>query len=378
MHENVIIILIDGGRLDYAQNSQVFNKLKSSFIFFSQAITYAPYTTGAMHALLSGCYGNRNGVDSYWHVFKFKNDKYKTLASYLKENGYYTYADGHTELIIPRFGFDIYNIHDEHKINLVEWHSELLEKMNSIYKNGKNFFLYLHYSKIHTGIMNQVLKIYNNFSNDYFKNTQLNKIRYSNLFYEAEVYLENILNKIQNLHLTDNSIILVMSDHGISVGEKFGERAYGAFCYDYTLKTFAYLYSKELIPKEITSQIRHVDFMPTILDMLKIKLDSSYEKLDGISLLPLINGQNVEEKIAFSETGNPLNNNKPPKTPNTKSVRTSQWKLIFNEYNNTKELYNLQNDPNEEENLVGSGLEIEEILWKKLVSYIQHENTLNN
>ena len=31
-----------------------------------------------------------------------------------------------------------------------------------------------------------------------------------------------------------------MSDHGISVGEKLGERAYGAFCYDYTLRTFAY------------------------------------------------------------------------------------------------------------------------------------------
>ena len=58
----------------------------------------------------------------------------------------------------------------------------------------------------------------------------------------------------------------------------------------------------------------------------------------------------------------------PPKAPNTKAVRTSKWKLIFNEYNNTKELYDLKNDPNETINLIGTGLSIEDTLWEKLVS----------
>ena len=107
--------------------------------------------------------------------------------------------------------------------------------------------------------------------------------------------------------------------------------------------------------------------MPTILDYLKIELDPSYEKLDGESLLALINGEKFVEKIAYSETGNPLNTNAPPKAPNTKSVRNSKWKLIFNEYNNTKELYDLENDPNENTNLSGTGLEIEEILSNELL-----------
>ena len=74
----------------------------------------------------------------------------------------------------------------------------------------------------------------------------------------------------------------------------------------------------------------------------------------------------MEELPAFSETGNPFNEKKPPKLPNTKSIRTSKWKLIFNEYDNTKELYDLENDPNEENNLSDTGLKMEEILWKKL------------
>lgn len=113
-------------------------------------------------------------------------------------------------------------------------------------------------------------------------------------------------------------------------------------------------------------QIRTVDFMPTILEYLKIEQDNRFEPLDGISLLPLINGKQMDEIIAYSETGNPLDKKEPPKEPNTKVVRTSNWKLIHNEYNETFELYDLINDPKEEKNLVGKGLEIENMLQQKL------------
>jgi arylsulfatase A-like enzyme len=117
---------------------------------------------------------------------------------------------------------------------------------------------------------------------------------------------------------------------------------------------------------EMTQQVRTIDFMPTILDYLEIKLDPHYENIDGVSLIPLIRGTKLPEVIAFSETGNPLDKNEPPKEPNTKSVRTSKWKLIYNQFDNTKELYNLENDPQEEKNLFGTGLSIEKTLWQEL------------
>ena len=78
MIKNVIIVLIDGGRLDFATKSDTFQKLTSNMIHFTQSITYAPYTTAAMHAVLTGCYGNRTGVNSYWNIFKFKNKQFLT------------------------------------------------------------------------------------------------------------------------------------------------------------------------------------------------------------------------------------------------------------------------------------------------------------
>ena len=232
---------------------------------------------------------------------------------------------------------------------------------------GNNFFLYLTYSNIHTGMKDEVLKIYNNFSKEYFQNKTINEKRYDGFFSKAENYLEIILQKIQDLDLYKNSIILIISDHGVSTGEKFGERAYGVFCYDYTIKTFAYLLTNNFTPTEISNQVRHVDFMPTILDLLGIELDPDYQSLDGKSLHSLIKGENFKENIAYSETGNPLDTKKPPRMPNIKSVRTSKWKLIVNEYNNSKELYDLEKDPEENTNLIDTNLEIQKTLWNKFL-----------
>jgi arylsulfatase A-like enzyme len=364
--KNVIIIMIDGGRLDKALHSPIFSALKSESVFFSQSITYGPHTIAAMHAVFSGSYGTRTGTNSYWSSFKFKKDKFKTLTEYLKDHNYYTHADVINELVVPKQGFDNYVVHDETKDDLAARHKELLDAVSSKLQNGQNFFLYLHYSNIHTGIMNQVLKVYNNFSKEFFDNKSVNEKRYDALFRDAEAYFKQIWDQIKKLQLDKNSIILVMSDHGISIGEKFGERAYGAFCYDYTLRTFTYFVAKDFAPKEITQQVRTIDFMPTILDYLEIPLSSNYERLDGVSLISLIRGEKMKENVAYSETGNPLNSKEPPREPNTKSIRTSKWKLVYNQHNETKELYDLEHDPKEEKNLYGTGLETEKVLWAEL------------
>ena len=365
--KNVILICIDGGRLDRALNSKAFKHLATKSIFFPQTITYAPYTNSAIHALISGTYGNRNGCSSYWHSIKFKKFEFKTLTEYLHDVGYYTYADIPSDLVLPNSGFDEFEVYDESLVDLKQRHSNLIEKMKTKNEDNQSFFLYLHYESIHTGILNSVLKAYDNYSEEYFENRKLNEKRYDDLFRIAEEYIEVLGRKITDFDLWKDSIVLIISDHGISVGEKFGERAYGAFCYDYTIKTFAYYISSDFGSKEIPEQVRHIDFMPTILEQLNIGLDENFKPLDGVSLIPLINGESVDEKIAYTETANPLDANAPPKEPNTKSVRTSKWKLIYNEHNNTKELYNLEKDPTETNNLINSGLEIEEFLWNEFL-----------
>jgi arylsulfatase A-like enzyme len=371
LKKNVIVICIDGTRIDRAQKSNVILNNLPGRVFFSNTITYAPYTNSSIYAMFSGSYGNRNGCFSYWHSFKFHSDRFKTLTEYLHDDNFFTYADIHSKISIPKQGFDEYVVYDELENHHATRHKNILNKMKKIYDNGTNFFLYLHYDGIHKGIMNSVLKVYNNFSTEFFDNRSKNESRYDDFFHDAENYLQELIDTITLHDLWKDSIVLIFSDHGCSVGEKIGERAYGAYCYDYTLRTFSSFITPDFKQQEFSNQIRHIDLMPTILDFLKIPLDPRYESLDGHSLLPLIKNQHFEESIAYSETANPLQETSPPKKPNTKSVRTSKWKLIFNEYNNTKELYNLESDPNEKNNLSGTDLEIEKFLFDELLK-LQH------
>ena len=366
---NIVFITMDGARADRIIKGKNYKKIISQSAFFPKVITYAPFTISAMHAVFSGVYGFKNGVNSYWSSNNFKKEFYKTLPKFLKDTAYVTFGDSINRLVLPSVGFDELKIHDELNDNLTERHKLLLEKMEKLKQSGKKFFLYLHYSNIHTGIMQEVLKKHDNFSEEYFSNKEKNSHFYDKLFNNADEYLGEIINHFKNLGLDEDTLLVIISDHGISIGEKFGECAYGTFCYDYTMKTFAYLYNSDTKPQIISSQVRHIDFMPTILDMLNIEIESSFEKLDGESLIPLIKGENHTEKFAFSETGNPLNNNAPPKIPNTKSIRSAKWKLIHNEYNDTKELYDLVNDPNEENNLIGKNSEIEKEFSKELSKY---------
>jgi hypothetical protein len=96
--------------------------------------------------------------------------------------------------------------------------------------------------------------------------------------------------------------------------------------------------------------------------------------MDGTSLVPLIRGKSLSEQYAFSETGNPLHEKTPPKEPNVKSIRNSKWKLIFNEHNCSKELYNLELDPHENKNLINTNQEISDILWVELKKLMNKSN----
>ena len=141
-----------------------------------------------------------------------------------------------------------------------------------------------------------------------------------------------------------------MTDHGCSLGERKGEKCYGVFTYDYTIRTFAYFIYPELIPQniEIKDLTRTIDVMPTVLDILGIPLKEGYKKMQGTSLLPLMIGtQDQPEREAYIETGGLGGPNPSPYKPNIKAIRTREWKLIYNETTGKKELYNLENDPEE-------------------------------
>ena len=121
------------------------------------------------------------------------------------------------------------------------------------------------------------------------------------------------------------------------------------------------------------NQIRSIDLLPTILEILSIPMDSNYKPIDGKSLMPIINGSH-EERIAFSQSGNPLQNKQPPKEPNVFSIRTDKWKFISNVHDNSEELYDLENDVHEEINVIEQNHDVASELRLKLKKILMESN----
>ena len=357
---NVIAITIDGARPDIIREFHSFDNFFKQGTYFPTTITYSPYTLASLHAIFTGIYGNENGVDNYYGSNDFKGDSCKTLAEYLRDAGYYTQGDTFNKIFIPEQGFSELTLYDEHGENIIERHKGILEEM----KSKEKFFLWLHHGEIHTSLVNNVIKPYDDFSEEYFGKKDENLARYKTYMGKANDYFAEIMNECSRF---DDTMVVVFSDHGVSVGERVGEKVYGSYCYDYTLKTFSFFYGPGIFPsREFTTQIRNIDVMPTILDVLNIKEAPGVMKMNGKSVMPIVNGKEDKVRIAYSETGGLGGPYPSPKKPNVRCVRTNEWKLIHNETPDTKELYDLKNDPGESKNLAGKGLKEEATLWEYL------------
>ncbi len=359
---NIIMILMDGTRYDTLDKIPYYKELKKEAVFFPQLVTYAPYTLASLHSLFSGMYGYRNGVDGYYKAYSFDNEHCFTMAQYLKEAGYYTEADFLRDGVAPAQGYDKPRDHDEFNDDLLIRHSEILTRI----KTKEPFFLFLHYSKIHA---NSVItaKNYSDFDKKFFNNREENFKNYLRVVQEScDYYLKSIIKKIKDEHLWENSVIFLLSDHGVSVGDKSGEKMYGSYLYDYTLRCFLYIIGKNF-PKgiEVKSLVRNIDVLPTIIDILKIEEKNNYKKIQGKSFLPFIYGKE-EDRIAYSETGGLGGPTPSPEIHNVQCVRTNKWKLIYNKTNKKKELYNIEQDKEEKNNLIGKEPEIESYLWEEM------------
>ena len=365
---NVILIVIDGSRVDRISKFPIFQKLQKDGTFFSHTITNAPYTLVSMNSIFTGMYGRKNGINAYYHMFQDPKPGCKTLAEYLSENGWYTCGDVMRSSLISQKGFK--KITSQETLDdpdFLKIHSEIIDQIKKDKNPDQPFFAYLHYSKIHHSIKENVFDKYDDFSEEYFSNKDQNLKNYDTYLEEASDYLEKIYQKILNDNLDSNSIIIVIADHGMGVGEKIGERAYGIFTYDYSIRTFAYFIQPKIFPQgtEISVLTKTIDIMPTILNALEIPEETSCLKIQGKNLLEYINNSNnsmksnsdqneLSGRFAFSETGGVEGPWPSPEEPNVMCIRNFKWKLIHNLTPDNWELYDLEKDPHENENLVDS------------------------
>ncbi len=186
----------------------------------------------------------------------------------------------------------------------------------------------------------------------------LNKLK---VLYDAQInYLDNHLIKLFsfiNSRFKKNCLIIFTADHG----ESFFEHGYSTHqgnVYDELLKVplFIIKLGKKHSVKKISNLVQLIDIPPTILDYFDIKIPDYFQ---GKSLLPLIHGKSLKtEKYIITEGfqmgGRMKRNNK--EGFKLISIRTVEWKYIFDEEKKKEFLFNLKSDPGEKINLVSQNM----------------------
>ena len=112
---------------------------------------------------------------------------------------------------------------------------------------------------------------------------------------------------------------------------------------------------------EISQQVRHVDILPTIFELVDI---THNQKLDGVSLLPLINNHSFDEIPAYIESIPAMNR----KLGDAIGIRTSKYKYYRSREDPKKNIhmFNLITDSNEENNIANENPELIKMFEKTI------------
>lgn len=153
-----------------------------------------------------------------------------------------------------------------------------------------------------------------------------------------------ILLKLQELGIADNTYVIYTTDHGDWLGDH-GLILKGPMMYEGLLRV-GFLVSGPNIPqaKIVDDPISTLDLAPTICDLARVSPGPAWE---GRSVVPVINGQ---EHRAFAYNEWDLRSSRCGVDLQLRVARTGRHKLTLELDSGAGELYDLQEDPYENEN----------------------------
>lgn len=117
---------------------------------------------------------------------------------------------------------------------------------------------------------------------------------------ESDRYVGRLLAEIDELGLADRVAVIVTSDHGEELGEHYphntGDHGHALLDSQMLVPLIVRDPTRDGGSRVIDEQVRLIDLMPTVADMLGVPLESS---LDGRSLLPMMTGEDSERRPAL-------------------------------------------------------------------------------
>ena len=395
---NIVVILADdhgygdlssyGGPNLHTPN---LDQLVSEGIKFTQFYANSPVCSPSRAALMTGRYPDLVGVPGVIRTHASQNWGYLsqdavTLPDMLKEAGYYNAIIGKWHLGLEQEnhpccrGFDYfrgflgdmmddYYTHLRHNYNYMRFNSEEISPEGhatdlftqwaiNLIQDRKEvdqpFFLYLAYNAPHTPIQPP---------NDWIQKVRQrepdvspDRAKYIALVEHMDAGIGRVIKELKDSGMYSNTLIFYTSDNGgaLPVGAYNGPLRGGKEdMYEGGIRVPACaVWPEHIFPGSVTDQIALLmDLFPTICDVAGVKIN---HPIEGKSFLPTLLGQHQElnDRLLYwvrREGG--TGDHSPMLGLGYHAVRQGDMKLLHNRPLDPLQLFNLIDDPKEQNNL---------------------------
>jgi arylsulfatase A-like enzyme len=401
---NVIVILLDQLQADRLhrygnphETSPNIDRLAEQGVRFSHYYSAAPWTAPSDASLMTSLYPSRHGVSVFWGGGDSKqvlNNQIPTLAQVFQSHGYQTAAFVNNSVggkPVTGRGFNEYYENAALAENVVErlptpngalrapaTAEKAISWLNT--NQSKPFFLWVLLLEPHSPYnpppADDIFKsdAYPNLSDDGYDIRSAPLLRlamlgdskaierlyqlYDGKLHYVDRYVGQILDQVKKLGLDKNTIVVLTSDHGelMFSHPKDYLTADHVSLYDPTVHVPLIISGPDLPHgKVIDGAGVNIDTSQTILNLAGLP---QLPNADGKSLVPLIQGTKTSiHDYIFGEEDIVVQ---------TRSVRDSQYKLIYDLRDRTKQLFDLQSDPTEQADISGQNPAVTQSLLDQL------------
>jgi arylsulfatase A-like enzyme len=298
-----------------------------------------------------------------------------TFPAVMQAAGYTTYHQGKrgnsATLIQAQFEINKYLVNDQADRTNGEAGQQIVNEaieFITAQKDGKPFFMYLAFSNPHDPRVaaEKYLKLYDRekipLPKNYlpvhpFNNGEMTvrdetlspwprteeEVRKTLHEYYAVIsgmdhHIGRLLQKLDELKLTENTIILFSADQGISVGSHglLGKQN----LYDHGMKVPLFFAGPGVKQGKSDALVYLLDVFPSVCELAGVKPPSG---LDAVSFAPVLQGKTEKARedlfLAYRDV--------------QRALRDERWKLIRYPQVDMTQLFDLKNDPDELKNLAG-------------------------
>lgn len=337
-------------------------------LVFTRAYAHAPWTTPSHMSMLTGLYPSQHGRDvpAALQVATKASDRvphFETAADRLAAAGYETAAFVGQGSISAAFGLGqgFQTFHESPRKTNASDLPRTDDAVNDwlIHRKPGPFFLFLHTYDLHDPRPPS-------YTSD---EAALRSI---------DSYLGDVVQQLRNRGVWDDALVFITGDHGSAMIHTAGKCCiHGGGHYEENLHVPLLLKLPRSVNRGETDRLaRHVDILPTILDVLGLPV-GSYDG-PGVSLLAILRAEPPPERVSYSEAdaycalrrglvNGRFNYIYTARGPEQQLMRFSpelqRGCPTVCDTLPTEEFYDLETDPWEERNLVSSGMDAEQARW---------------